>query len=240
MKNLFAAAAFAGAVLLSSIATAAPVIGYAVEGLFSPGAGDTPVGNTLVDRSAQGLGGLNNGLAIEYFIPLGDASGVYGAGNTNGNNGFGQVSDAGNGGGTLSLFLRFDVANTGPHRLSILFEDLDLIGAGDPPGFLENINVFDESGTSLTGLIDDITNVLVTGGADTIQTAEIALPSVTTPLFLQLDFTSSLANGYGFNTPEYLIAAVTPVPLPAALPLFAGALGMLGFMGWRRRRSTTA
>lgn len=28
-----------------------------------------------------------------------------------------------------------------------------------------------------------------------------------------------------------------PVPVPAALPLFAGGLGLLGFLGWRRRRT---
>lgn len=31
-----------------------------------------------------------------------------------------------------------------------------------------------------------------------------------------------------------------PVPLPAALPLFAAGLGLLGAMGWRRRRSAAA
>ncbi len=29
---------------------------------------------------------------------------------------------------------------------------------------------------------------------------------------------------------------ITPVPLPAALPLLAGGLGILGFLGWRRRQ----
>jgi hypothetical protein len=33
------------------------------------------------------------------------------------------------------------------------------------------------------------------------------------------------------------IAAVATTPIPAALPLLASALGGLGFMGWRRRRS---
>lgn len=31
-----------------------------------------------------------------------------------------------------------------------------------------------------------------------------------------------------------------PVPLPAALPLFAGALGVMGLFGWRRRRISRA
>src|SRR5262245_4868001 len=35
-------------------------------------------------------------------------------------------------------------------------------------------------------------------------------------------------------------AAVTPTPLPAALPLFAGGLGALGLLGWRRKRRAAA
>lgn len=30
----------------------------------------------------------------------------------------------------------------------------------------------------------------------------------------------------------------TPVPIPAALPLFSSALGVLGFMSWRKRKQT--
>ena len=30
---------------------------------------------------------------------------------------------------------------------------------------------------------------------------------------------------------------VSPVPIPAALPLFAAALGGLGFVGWRKRKA---
>lgn len=33
---------------------------------------------------------------------------------------------------------------------------------------------------------------------------------------------------------------LAPVPLPAAFPLFAGALGLFGFLGWRRRKSAAA
>jgi hypothetical protein len=34
--------------------------------------------------------------------------------------------------------------------------------------------------------------------------------------------------------------AVAPVPLPAALPLFATGLGALGLLGWRRKRKAQA
>jgi hypothetical protein len=37
-----------------------------------------------------------------------------------------------------------------------------------------------------------------------------------------------------------ITSALASTPLPAALPLFAGGLGALGFLGWRRRRSTQA
>lgn len=32
----------------------------------------------------------------------------------------------------------------------------------------------------------------------------------------------------------------TPVPVPAALPLFGGGLALIGFLGWRRRRGVAA
>lgn len=35
---------------------------------------------------------------------------------------------------------------------------------------------------------------------------------------------------------EAVLTGVTPVPVPAALPLLTAALGALGFIGWRRRR----
>lgn len=33
---------------------------------------------------------------------------------------------------------------------------------------------------------------------------------------------------------------VAPIPIPAALPLFAGGLGLLGLLGWRRKRMAAA
>jgi hypothetical protein len=34
--------------------------------------------------------------------------------------------------------------------------------------------------------------------------------------------------------------SLVPTPLPAALPLFAGGLGVLGLLGWRRKRKAAA
>ena len=47
-------------------------------------------------------------------------------------------------------------------------------------------------------------------------------------------FTTTL---YGASNLELTQTALTsPVPLPAAFPLFAGGLGLLGLLGWRRKR----
>ncbi|WP_434052456.1 MAG: PEP_CTERM-anchored TLD domain-containing protein [Roseibium sp.] len=45
--------------------------------------------------------------------------------------------------------------------------------------------------------------------------------------------------GWSVNSLEVYTfqSASTVVPLPSALPLLAGALGIVGFMGWRRKRS---
>lgn len=45
---------------------------------------------------------------------------------------------------------------------------------------------------------------------------------------------------YGAGIYAALTYEVAPVPLPAALPLLAGALGFLGLVGWRRRRASAA
>lgn len=39
-----------------------------------------------------------------------------------------------------------------------------------------------------------------------------------------------------FDNFRFDASAIAAVPLPAAMPLFAGALGLLGFAGWRRKR----
>jgi hypothetical protein len=95
----------------------------------------------------------------------------------------------------------------------------------------------------LTNQVYDVTmNVQVIASADGVATiAELASASVdpiitidTTNLTpdqaaqYQLFFSDGVGNG----------SAVTP--LPAALPLFAGGLGALGLLGWRRKRKAQA
>lgn len=46
---------------------------------------------------------------------------------------------------------------------------------------------------------------------------------------------------YGIAVPRpWAVPVLVTTPLPSALPLFGTALGLLGFMGWRRRRKSRA
>ena len=47
-----------------------------------------------------------------------------------------------------------------------------------------------------------------------------------------------IAFGSVTNNPGTWTTPVTPTPLPAALPLFAGGLGVMGLLGWRKKRKT--
>ena len=66
------------------------------------------------------------------------------------------------------------------------------------------------------------------------------------------EFTSGLSTGeIEIGTPgnadielypsgNVVLGSVSATPLPAALPLFGTALGMMGLIGWRRKRKSTA
>lgn len=78
------------------------------------------------------------------------------------------------------------------------------------------------------------------GGGTISDTFNIADGIWTTFLFdaswVNLDSVSFTAGGNAAFDNIVLDTTVTPVPLPAALPLFAGGLGLLGLFGWRRKR----
>ena len=188
--------------------------------------------------------------AIKYFIPLRDASGVYGTGRACAH-GFGTCSDSGDGGGTLHMILQFaPVSTTTSSVLSIVFEDLDLKNVNDPDNFFEKLNVLKaNSPTSFTSLTGWITKAnigeFVTGDANSQQlTLELGILTQS-PIYLELDF-RAYSKFYGKNTPEYLIATIsenistTPVPGPFAgtgLPGIAVLFGILITIAGRRRKS---
>lgn len=202
---------------------AASVTGVAVSGIDSA----TQVGSTRYRRALDGR-------AIRYFVPLSDNSGTYGVGNSCGGSGFGTCSDRGDGGGHLDLFLRFDGLNPDADGvLSVLFEDLDVAGVNDPSGFVETINVFSADGQSLTGNIDTLDSLFVSGDSGA-QLLRLGLGLIgDNPFFVRLRFRSE-SEYFGRNTAEFLIAKVSEVPIPAALPLMLSGLAGIAF--FRRRR----
>jgi hypothetical protein len=67
---------------------------------------------------------------------------------------------------------------------------------------------------------------------------ELVVSSVTVRLLFQFSFSTDFQ--IGWSGPFDYSAPVRPTPLPAALPLFAGGLGTLGLLGWRRKRKAAA
>jgi len=199
---------------------------------------------------------LLDGLAIRYFIPLKDyGTGTYGVGSACSHAGYGMCSDSGDGGATLQMVLRFEPTKAGQNTLTIRFEDLDLIGANDPDGFHERLNLFEgdliKKGkkwkTVLTSLTDPITMMdgRFIGDRDTqILSLPLNLPT-TDPLYLVLIFAAD-STFKGTNTAEYLLATIAPVeaqatPLPGALVLMGTVLaGCYGVGKLRRRRARRA
>ncbi len=144
------------------------------------------------------------------------------------------------------------VSTTTSSTLSIVFEDLDLIGGSDPAGFSETLNVLTAGGTSLTGgpittLGGSILGGSIVGTAN-LQTLTLSLGILSAaPFYLQLLFTAT-STFTGTNTPEFLIATITSpnpaigqTPLPGALWLMGTVLfGAAGLAKWRKRRRAYA
>ena len=62
-----------------------------------------------------------------------------------------------------------------------------------------------------------------------------------TPHFAPGVFFMTFDNNTGLAYAAKLtVAAVATTPIPAALPLFAAALGGVGYLGWRRRKQSAA
>lgn len=85
------------------------------------------------------------------------------------------------------------------------------------------------------------TSIVITLTAAAIADINAAIDSSGSKLFAIGGYSSGL-QGYNFNSSYAAIGTldVQPVPLPAALPLFATGLAGMGLLGWRRRRNSDA
>ncbi|MEM6972279.1 MAG: hypothetical protein AAF577_05685 [Pseudomonadota bacterium] len=191
--------------------------------------------------------------AIEYFIPLTDSFGFFGDG-ADGN--YGRESDSGDGreATTLAMNILFrDIQPDTDYTLEIYFEDLDLIGTDDGPGFNESFNIFTSvnprsqilpgTGTAppagqtpAAPLFRDVDASPALSGSSDIQQAVLNLGVINTGTdpfdgAITLIF-SARADGVSTNSSEFLApflraAPAAPVPLPASGALLLGGVGAL-------------
>jgi hypothetical protein len=79
---------------------------------------------------------------------------------------------------------------------------------------------------------------IISGGFLTWDSS--TLPDILTTAngsIFSVDFADGIDLSLGNSaTVQATVTATSVVPIPAALPLMAGGLGLLGFMGWRRNR----
>ena len=84
-------------------------------------------------------------------------------------------------------------------------------------------------------------------GAATNLNAPINIPGASSEFFVSILFVDDVfgieffnVGGIGFNLSGVLVDQPSAIPLPAALPLFAGGLGLMGLLGWRKKQAATA
>ncbi|MDH3194914.1 MAG: hypothetical protein OEL78_01225 [Hyphomicrobiales bacterium] len=188
--------------------------------------GTITVDDVLFDSFVFGGSAGNVALSSDFVT----VTGVAGAGITSLDFLFDPALAAGVVGDFLEDVFDFDATVVASLRTiesaTLAFDDAGI--AGD--AFIQVGTVI--GGTVLEILIDSIS-------ADILSDTE-ALASLTT-LSAAVDYqgevfdvdSSFFLGAYSF---DLTLAGVNPVPLPAALPLFGAGLGMLGFLGWKRRR----
>jgi len=228
--GLVAAAALAAGLVSAGPGQAAPVVGVAVGGIGL----NTQVGFAPQARAGEPFYGKT---AIKFLIPLDPSNTAC----TYGISSCGMQEDyeyAPFTGQLMKMFFKFAPVESKPQELKLTFEDLDLTGVNDPYGFKEQINVKDAAGNSISGgVITNITSPYATGNS-TGQILTFLLPKVTNPgsLWIQLTLQAKMTVGHDKwkNTPEFVRAELSAIPLPAAAWLMM--TGLAGLVAAGRRR----
>jgi hypothetical protein len=131
--------------------------------------------------------------------------------------------------------------------------DLSITGFGTPPTMTLGdsilvLNGDDLSATTTTlsfNFADAANGVFAIGNSSCYPCGQFSYVSAGAAGGINGFFALQTSPSNGSNSPEEqnLISTeqvIASTPLPAALPLFATALGGLGLLGWRRKRKNTA
>ena len=230
---ILASATLAAGLMSAGPGVSAPIVGVAVGGIGL----STQVGFAPEVRAGEPFNGKT---AIKFLIPLDPAptSCTYGISNCGMQVDYEYAKFTGQ---LMKMFFKFSGVESKPQELKLIFEDLDLIGVNDPYGFKEEINVKDAAGNSISGgPITNISSPYATGNS-TGQILTFLLPKVSSPgsLWIQLNLQAKMTVGHDKwkNTPEYVRAELSAIPLPAAAWLLVTALGGLVVAGRRGRSS---
>lgn len=191
----------------------------------------------LASNTGVAAGNVDGDGTVRFFIPLSSAdSGTFGVDTgTSSDTCSGGGSDACSG-GSLNMYLMFDPVSVGPNLIRLELDDLDLFGVNDPGTFVESIEIFDLLATSLA-LITNFNDPNVVQSNSGSQIIEILVNAAVETFWAKLTFVSGqIPYSSARNTEETLLATIAPVPVPAALPLFAAALAGAGALRLRGRR----
>ena len=127
------------------------------------------------------------------------------------------------------------VATTVGQQYSLSFWVGNVNNVGGIFGTTSTVDV-DINGSQVLAADNSCTSCTSTLAWQSFTTTFTASTTSTTLAFLNGDPSNDTSNGLDNIT----LTATTVTPLPAALPLFAGGLGGLGFFGWRRKRKNAA
>ena len=180
--------------------------------------------------------------------------------------GYGGTTSLGTLGNFLSLYtsdVNFNVSSATAQGGQYAYWNVELTTAVGPTTYTAVLNAFGDNTPVVGGIAanpwnsqtstgyDQSGNQVSYGFGSTWTAAELtSLDGVqlsdwtVTALTISVGGWDTNTNGTGDQTDTInsitLPGTFTETPIPAALPLFTGGLGMLGLLGWRRKRKTAA
>jgi hypothetical protein len=141
--------------------------------------------------------------------------------------------------GTSDVTISTTATANGPYAFTehyaALFNNSPISGQVPAGSSLTDANAADISLTNTAGLL-----TLGNNNGGTLSTLTLAAGTYYLRLFGLLPGNINSGHALTGVSGSIAAAAIAATPIPAALPLFASALGLFGFLGWRRKSAAAA